>query len=181
MKEIVTYRYGSFNDYKGQEHKIIVCAISQRVNEGTQMEASPVTLYEDEYDEFGIDQPITKILSFGVAICNPIDAYSQEHGEMIAYNRAKKFTDCPLLTTSKSGFFNTSTVAALIENYISYIQKDPGSVIAGYDSAKAKFFEEQDLKNDISKMNDTDKNTIRILAASAPENIEYAKKVIKYL
>jgi len=181
MKEIATYCYGSFNDYKGQEHKIIVCALSQRANCENSVETDMVRIYNDANDEWGDESDVAKILSFGVAICNPIDSYNQEHGEMIAYNRAKKYGDCPLLTSSRAGFFNTATVTAIANNYIDYIQRDPGSVIPGYDRAKAKFFEEQDLKNDVSKMSEEDKNKVKILAKCAPENIEYAKKVVKYI
>jgi hypothetical protein len=181
MKEIATYCYGSFNDYKGQEHKIIVCALSQRVNCENSVETNVVHIYSDVDDDWGDESYVAKILSFGVAICNPIDNYNQEHGEMIAYNRAKKYEDCPLLTSSRAGFFNTATVTAILNNYIDYIQKDPGSAIAGYDRAKEKFYEEQDLKNDVSKMTEDEKSKIKILATSAPENIEYAKKVIKFI
>lgn len=180
MKEIAMYGYGSFNDYKGQEHKIIVCALSRRANVNNSIEVPPVTVYANENDDWGIQSSVAKVLSFGVAICNPIDAYDKEHGEIIAYNRAKS-EDAAVLTSSRAGFFNTTTVTAILNNYIDYIQKDPGSAIAGYDQAKEKFYEEQDLKNDVSKMTEDEKSKIKILATSAPENIEYAKKVIKFI
>lgn len=177
MKEIVTYRYGSFNDYKGQEHKVIVCALSTRVNNM----AVDVHVYEDEFDDYGVDIDTIKTLSFGVSICNPIDEYSQKHGETIAYNRAKKYTECPLLVSNRAGFFNTFTVDAIANNYLEYIQKDPGSVIDGYDEAKRKFLKEQDLKKEVSKMTDADKAKIRTLANSTTEDIKYAKEIVKFI
>ena len=180
MKEVVMYRYGSFNDYKGQEHKIVVCAVSRRANVKNSIETNPIVIYKDSEDNYGQEFEVAKVLSFGVAVCNPIDEYDKDHGEIIAYNRAKS-DDAPVMTSSRAGFFNTTTVTAIINNYLDYIQKDPGSVIAGYDQAKAKFYAEQDLKNDVSKMTEEMKAKVRILAASAPENIEYAKKVVKYL
>ena len=180
MKEVVMYSYGSFNDYKGQEHKIVVCALSRRANVKNSIEADPITIYKDSEDDWGQMFDVAKVLSFGVSICNPIDAYDKDHGEMIAYNRAKS-EDAPVLASNRAGFFNTSTVTAILNNYVDYIQKDPGSVIAGYDQAKEKFYAEQDLKNDVAKMTDADKAKVKILAASAPENIEYAKRVVKYL
>ena len=174
------YSYGSFNDYKGQEHKIIVCALSRRANAGNTIETDPIVLYKDEEDDWGQAYDVAKVLSFGVAICNPIDAYDKDHGEMIAYNKAKS-DKAVVLLSSRGGFFNTATVSALLNNYVDYIQKDPGSVIAGYDEAKERFYVEQDLKNDVAKMTEEEKTKVTILANSAPENIAYAKKVIKYI
>lgn len=178
MKEIVTYRHGSFKDFKGVEHKVVVCAISRRVNtSNSELFTSSMNIgsYNDCYHYLP-----EKILSFGVAVCNPIDNYNEEHGEMIAYNKAKS-PSAPTLTSDRTGFFNTSTVGFLLNNYLEYIERDPGSVIPGYDEAKRKHQTACDLKDDISKMDDVMKAKIRILAESTPESIEYAKKVVKYI
>lgn len=180
MREVITYRYGSFNDYKGQEHKIIICAVSQKVNVG-ELEVSPIEIYKDPTDVVGYAKNVSKILSFGVAICNPVDDYNPQQGEMIAYNRAKDYDTCPMIISNRAGFFNTVTVNAIINNYLEFIQNDPGSILKGYEAAKSKFFEEQDLKNDVSHMSEEEKTTVKILSEASPENIEYAKKVVKFL
>lgn len=179
MKEIVTYRYGSFNDYKGQEHKVIVCALSACVDNKDIIDG--VSIYDGELDPYGVNVDITKILSFGVSICNPADNYSKEHGEVIAYNRAKKYTKCPFLLSNHAGFFNTFTVDAIANNYLEYIQRDPGSIINGYDIAKQKFIEDQALKEEVSKMSKEDKDRMKIISKCTQEDIEYSKKIAKYI
>lgn len=180
MKEVVMYGYGSFNDYKGQEHKVIVCALTRKVNNGYCPEVDSIRIYENEEDYDGKFARVVKTLSFGVAICNPIDKYDEEHGQTIAYNRAKSDTSQMLFST-RLGFFNTATVTSILNNYIEYIQKDPGSIISGYDEAKKKFYTEKDLKDDVSKMSEDLKAKMKILASCTPENIEYAKKIVKYI
>ena len=174
------YRHGSFKDFKGVEHKVIVCAVSRRVNtDNSEVFTSPMEIGPDREGDCHYYVP-EKILSFGVAVCNPIDTYNEEHGEMIAYNKAKS-SNAPTLTSDRTGFFNTSTVGFLLNNYLEYIEKDPGSVVTGYDEAKRKYQTACDLKDDVSKMDDVMKAKIKILAESTPESVEYAKKVVKYI
>lgn len=180
MREVVMYGTGSFNDYKGQEHKIIVCALTRKVNDKDYKNVDDVFVYENEDDYVGKCAQLVKTLSFGVSICNPVDNYNEEYGQMIAYNRAKSCTDQMLFST-RLGFFNTTTVTTILNNYIQYIQKDPGSVIPGYDAAKKKFHMEQDLKDDVAKMSEATKEKMKVLSTCNPENIEYAKKVVKYI
>lgn len=176
MKEIVTYKYDSFIDYKGQEHKIIVCAVSRRVN-------ADICLDNVVGYIGGVYRDIPKILSFGVAICNPTDQYNQTQGEKMAYGRAINYSNdnCPTLLSSHAGFFNDTTVKAIMDNYIEYIKRDPGSVINGYDAAKKKYIEEKELKEDISKMPADYKDKLKFLATCTPDNIKYAKKVLKFI
>ena len=186
MKEVVMYGYGSFKDYKGQEHKVIVCAVSRKVNERNCVEVPPTIIYDDPYADPYSDNSsrafyVRKILSFGVSICNPIDNYNEEHGKKIAYNRALS-NNAQVLTSSQAGFFNTATVTAMLNNYVEYIQRDPGSIINGYDASKKKFLEEKKWKDEAATVtNDKDKENLRLLANATEENLEYARKVVKYL
>ena len=117
----------------------------------------------------------------GVAICNPADEYDQVKGEMMAYSRAKSEYASIILTTSRRGMFNTATVNAILSNYLDYIIKDPGSIIKGYDKGKANYLEKQKLMDDIANMNEEDLEFLTFLAAATPENIAYAKKIVKLL
>ena len=180
MKEIATYVTSSFVDYKGVEHKFTVCALSRKVNEDGTIKVSDIGVYEDDDWEPTQIFNTTKVLSFGVAVCNPTDTFNEEHGKMIAYNKAKS-DKAPFLTSSRLGFFNTTTVDAILNNYVDFIKRDPGSVINGYDKAKKQFLEDEELNDELSHLTEEDKQKIRILAFATPENLEYAKKMIKYV
>lgn len=183
MKEIVTYRYGSFNDYKGQEHKFIVCAVSQHVNDEKDYfnAATLGVCFNKDNPFYDYNIAVSKMLTFGVAVCNPIDAYNESHGEVIAYNKAKSKNPFNVIVSQRPGAINTSTVNTHLDDLVNYIAKEPNCIIPGYNEARKKFFEERDLKDDVNKMDDTTKNKIKILADSTPESIEYAKKVVKYI
>lgn len=172
-KEIVSYAYGSFNDFKGNMHRIIVCSISNKKCESYAVD------YNEENDEEEYIN-LAKSLSIGVAICNPLDDYDEPKGEMMAYGRAKSQDSIKMYAT-KAGMFNTQTVTAIMNNYLDYIKRDPGSIIKGYDESKKKYQEKIDLLDDIRRMSDEDKVKMSILANSTNESIEYAKKVAKLL
>ena len=173
-REIVSYAYGEFNDYKGNMHRVIVCSVSKRFKNA---ECPFVTEYDNE-DEYYSE--LEKSLSIGVAICNPIDEYDESKGEMMAYNRAISDGSIVLYST-RAGMFNTQTVTAIMNNYLDYIKRDPGSIIKGYDLAKKKWQERLDFLDDIKKMNEEDIKKIQILANSTQETIDYAKKIAKLL
>lgn len=137
MKEVVNYRKGEFVDYNGETHHFIVAAVSTTdITNGNLW----LTLYDDS--GYSVDaEEITKGLFIGVAVCNPKDEFDEEKGKMIAYNKATnaKSLHHPAMFTTRPGYINTEVVEALLNNIVNYIQKDPGSVIAGYDDAKKKF------------------------------------------
>ena len=169
MKEIASYVYGSFNDYLGKEHKIIVCGV-------TKSEESEIAFrrgYEITCKE------IQKTLSIGVSICNPNDEYDEEKGQMIAYNRALK--EEVLLTSSRRGMFNTATVHFLLNDYLKYIERDPGSILKGYNDAEKAYHEKMDLLNDIQNFSKEDLNFLSKISVLTDEQISYAKKVCKVI
>lgn len=168
MKEIVSYAFGSFTDFKGEEHGIVVCGVTYPANENDYIDID-----EDLFN-------IAKVLKIGVAICNPKDQYTSQKGEAIAYNRAKSYKAI-VMTSSRPGMFNTESVNAIIFDYLRYIERDPGSVIRGYDDACKRFKLESKLKEEASKMNDEDKQFIKKLAKVSKETLESAKKISKFL
>lgn len=174
MKEIVSYVYGSFNDYLGKEHKIIVCGVTTSIEND---EYSVITY--DEYD-LEVYYDIQKTLKIGLSICNPNDEYDQQKGEFIAYNRALS-EDAILLTSSRRGMFNTATVNFLLNDYLAFVERDPGSVLKGYDKAKLAFQEKIDILDDINKMKPSELEFLKRISEVTPEQIKYAIKVCKLL
>ena len=175
MKEIVAYVYGSFNDYLGKEHKVVVCGITTPISND---DMSLLTYDENDFEEY---YDIQKVLTIGVSICNPIDEYNQEKGEMIAYGKAKNLDTAIRLTSSRRGMFNTSTVNFILNDYLSYIERDPGSVIKGYDKARAIHIEKVDILDDIKKLSEKELELLKYVAVLTPEQLDYARKVSKLL
>ena len=175
MKEIVAYVYGSFNDYLGKEHKVVVCGITTPISND---DMSLLTYDENDFEEY---YDIQKVLTIGVSICNPIDEYNQEKGEMIAYGKAKNLDTAIRLTSSRRGMFNTSTVNFILNDYLSYIERDPGSVIKGYDKARAIHIEKVDILDDIKKLSEKELEFLKCVAVLTPEQLDYARKVSKLL
>ena len=175
MKEIVAYVYGSFNDYLGKEHKVVVCGITTPISND---DMSLLTYDENDFEEY---YDIQKVLTIGVSICNPVDEYNQEKGEMIAYGKAKNLDTAIRLTSSRRGMFNTSTVNFILNDYLSYIERDPGSVIKGYDKARAIHIEKVDILDDIKKLSEKELEFLKCVAVLTPEQFDYARKVSKLL
>lgn len=170
-KEKVAYANGEFVNYKLETQKFIICAVSEE-DYGTCVETNNC-VYNAE-DDF--DHPL-KRLSVGVSITSTKDTYDEEVGKKIAYSKAKS-TKSSFLITNRPGFINEDVVSALLTNYVKYVQKDPGSVIAGYDEAKKKYLETLALKNEYKAFTEEDKNKIQVLAKYTPEQLEKAKKLI---
>lgn len=175
MKEIVAYVCGSFNDYLGKEHKVVVCGITTPISND---DMSLLSYDENDFEEY---YDIQKVLTIGVSICNPLDEYNQEKGEMIAYGKAKNLDTAIRLTSSRRGMFNTSTVNFILNDYLSYIERDPGSVIKGYDKARAIHIEKIDMLDDIKKLSEKELDFIKRAATLTPEQLDYARKVSKLL
>ena len=82
---------------------------------------------------------------------------------------------------NRNGIINEETVNCILNNYINYIQKDPGSIIAGYDEAKKKFKNLTKLKAKANSLNSEQVKTTKLLALSNNEDLEEAKKLAKFL
>jgi len=120
-----------------------------------------------------------KELSVGVSITNTKDSFNEEFGKKIAYSKAKSNKKSFMLT-NRPGFINEDVVNALLANYVKYIQKDPGSVIAGYDAAKKKYFEKKKYVNLAEDMASDTLAAMGALADATSDELETAKKLRKY-
>ena len=77
--------------------------------------------------------------------------------------------------------FNTSTVNFILNDYLSYIERDPGSILKGYDKAMAAHVEKIDILDDIKKLKEDELSFIKRVATITPEQLDYARKVSKLL
>ena len=147
MKEKIVTVISEFTDFKGQVHKFVVAAVS-----------TPVDAEIEIYDESEIVNwaGIEKAVKLGVAICNPVDEYSEEKGKMIAINKARNNVDYALYATLP-GMINTAVVDALVKQEVEFIKANPGRVIPGYIDEKEKFEYRQELAKQIASLSDEEK------------------------
>jgi len=64
---------------------------------------------------------------------------------------------------------------------LTYIERDPGSVLKGYDKAKLAYQEKIDILDDINKMKEEELSFLKKISEITPAQIEYAVKVCKLL
>ena len=106
---------GSFKDFAGKEHQVIVVAISQQFD----------------------DRHLKKRLLVGYSICHPDDPFNMELGIKIAKGQAYKGKRA--LYSTELGLINGPMVRALINQELTYICNNPDKFIKGYKEAEEKF------------------------------------------
>ena len=129
MKEKIVTVISEFTDFRGKVHKFVVAAVSMPVD-------AEIEIYGDS--EVIDWTSAEKAVKLGVAVCNPVDEYSEEKGKMIAINKAKNCDDYALYATLP-GMINTAVVDALIKQEVEFIKNNPARVIPGYIEEKEKY------------------------------------------
>ena len=129
VKQRVVFKSGKFTDYTGKERDYVVAAVSQ-------LFSGSVQSINDKFEyEFNF---VNKKLSLGFAICSAEDKFNLELGKEIALGKALKRPSRIIFATD-TGSINNKVVEAFIDQEMAHFEQNPGSVIAGYDQAKAKF------------------------------------------
>lgn len=149
-QDIAVYLTDSFVDFEGKEHQIVACALSQ----------SPETqdlkigwVDEGIIDESGdLYHSVYRMVTVGIAVCNPIDKYDIETGKRIARHKAENIEDLPRIYTTSKGIITNELVLAFLKQQIRFFKENPGTYIAGYDKAKERFLKHQATHEAISKL-----------------------------
>lgn len=116
-QKFVDYREGSFVDYEGKDHYFVVCAA---LRENT------------------VVGNLTRLLSFGVSFCNPVDKHNNELGKKIAYGRSVKDGNTNILL-GRAGLLNIETVKHILDNEANHVKQYPEQYSASYAKAKDKY------------------------------------------
>lgn len=114
-QKLVDYREGSFVDFEGKDHYFVVCAV---LREGT------------------IRENVTRILSFGVSFCNPVDKHNNELGKKIAYGKSVSDRNTNVLL-GRAGLLNIETVKYILDNEVNHVKQYPEQYSVSYEKAKA--------------------------------------------
>lgn len=116
-QKFVDYREGSFIDFEGKDHYFVVCAVLK---------------------ESTILDNLTRILSFGVSFCNPIDKHNNELGKKIAYGKSVSDRNTNVLL-GRAGLLNIETVKYILDNEVNHVKQYPEQYSMAYAKAKEKY------------------------------------------
>jgi hypothetical protein len=147
MKEKIVTVISEFTDFRGKVHKFVVAAVSMPVD-------AEIEIYGDS--EVIDWTSAEKAVKLGVAVCNPVDEYSEEKGKMIAINKARSTSDYALYATLP-GMINTAVVNALVAQEVEFIKNNPARVIPGYLDEKEKFEKRQEFAKKLAELTEEEK------------------------
>lgn len=171
-QDIAEFLVDSFIDYKGDEHKVVLCALSQTPEKSID-DDSLMVVWSNGYDvdeNADIYHEVLRTVSLGIAICCPADkkAFSEEIGKKIALNRAEK--SIPKFVSLEPGVVNTTVVRAFLEQEMAFVKKCPEKFIKGYEEAKAHYNKKLNLDK-----------TVKNLSPEEAEVVEFAMNGIDIL
>ena len=165
MKEKISYKVSSFIDYKNIEHKFVVAAVSEVLDE-------PIWFAGGFF--------MNKRISIGVSICNPDDTFNETTGAAAAINRARN-NYVNALYTHEAGLIGTKMVEGLLDQEIKHVQTNPGKYIKGYDEAAAKYTKHHAAIDTYVAMSDEEKGRIDWLASLDINTLKSYMDLIKHI
>lgn len=162
-QDIAIYVVDSFTDFAGKEHKLVACALSQSPNNESHSlrlgwaDSNNVLDSEDKlyYDVY-------RMVTLGIAICNPSDTFDLEAGKRIAYNKAARIEGLPRLYATGKGVITQQLVDTFIQQQIQFVKENPASLIPGYKEAEAAYKAAQTAEKEISELNDQEKEIFNL-------------------
>ena len=121
-QKFVDYREGSFVDFEGKDHYFVVCAVLK---------------------ECTMSGTLTRILSFGVSFCNPVDKHNNELGKKIAYGKSISIKNTNVLA-GRAGLLNIETVKYIFDSEVTHVKQYPEQYSVSYAKAKDKYEKAKD-------------------------------------
>lgn len=178
--EIVEYKIDSFVDYKGLEHKIVLCALSF-TPESNEFNGVFSAGWMD-IDGYIVDHTaIKRVLSIGVSVCNPEDKFDEETGKKYAYNKAKYDSKSQKLFTSNKGIINKTLVNAVLEQEMNFIKENPEKIIRGYNDSKARYEKKKNVEKEYNDLTVDEKDLVNMaIVGELDRYIAIANKLKNY-
>lgn len=148
------FKHDKFTDFKGDVHNFTVAAVLMPFKPGeASLEvtvADPELLVDDDMQLVIADgepvildttetlAPVFKMISIGIAICNPTDKFVPFKGERQAEGRAVKYCD-RVIAASKGGMLTEAEANYFLDVTVANIITNPGLFIKGYNDAERKW------------------------------------------
>ena len=161
MEEKVIYKYGSFLDYRKDEHKFVIAAVISNYSENELMLATPYPMVKNiafPVEEINNDGHIRKSVFIGVAICNPEeDIFDLETGKKLAYRRATSNKLAQHWVASNiTEMITDAFVEFLIRQEADYIVEHPEKYILNYTKQRDKYLALKELKEAYKNLSEID-------------------------
>jgi len=147
------HKSGSFIDFEGVEHKVVVAiAIETLVNE--ECDCDKITKY-----------------SIGMSITNPTDKFDYNLGLEIAKGKATTSED--FIISNYVHRLPELALEALMDDTLALLQSNPGKYIKGYDKAKQKYEDNKLEQEMLNKLTEEEK--------AALNNLKLSKNAVDYI
>lgn len=173
-QDIETYLIDSFIDFEGKEHKFVACALSQSPNnEEETLKIGWVNDYDKMNSSNPLYQDVYRLVTIGIAVCNPEDPFNEETGKKIAFNKAANIEDLPRIYTPNKGIITGELVDTFLKQQVRFFKENPGTLIKGYDKAKKAYETRQNAQKAIEKLTDEEKTVFDL----AVKGFDFAKYV----
>lgn len=157
-QDVIEYMVDSFVDYKGEEHKLVACALSESpYNEYDTLRIAWVDADSYADEDARPHEAVKRMVTIGIAVCNPADRFDEEKGKGIALNKARHRPNLPRLYTPSNGVINSGLIQAFMKQELEFAKKCPGRWIKGYDEAEARFKAKEALKEEVKNLSDMEK------------------------
>lgn len=157
-QDIATYVVDSFVDFAGNEHKIIACALSQSPDDtACRLKVSWVNEDNEALPDANIFDDVYRLVTIGIAICNPEDNFDEETGKRIAYNKAANIEYAPRLYTTRKGVITKELVEVFLNQQVKFVKENPEKLITGYNQAKLAYENLESAKKEIENLNADEK------------------------
>ena len=174
-QDIATYLVDSFKDYAGKEHTLVACALSQSPE--NEVDSTLKIGWVDNADRLYTDSflchDVYRMVTIGIAICNPEDEFDLERGKNIAYNKAANIEHLPRIYTPCKGVITKELVEVFLNQQVQFAKEDPERLIKGYDAAKKVYEETRDAKAAIEQLQGDERAAFDL----AVKGIDFAKYI----
>lgn len=176
-QDVVEYMTDSFVDFNGVERKIVACALSQ-TPEPSDDGYNLCIGWTDAEGNTDIDDndfaPVYRVVTVGIAVCNPVDKYDEEVGKKTAYNKALHDPKCPTIITKDKGVASRALVAAFMRQEVEFTKSNPERIIAGYNRKKERFDKREKIRKEFSKLSEAEQHIVQ-LAQSGVDILKYVE------
>lgn len=157
-QDIATYLVDSFIDYAGKEHKLVACALSQTPEDSaSNLKVCWVDSKDKAIHDANIYHDVYRLVTIGIAVCNPEDNFNEETGKKIAYNKAANIEYAPRIYTTNRGVITKELVDTFLKQQVQFVKENPEKVITGYLKAKADYEALETAKKEIENLSDEER------------------------
>lgn len=150
MKEFVSYKLGTIKDFKGRQHLLTACLISEPVEEG--LTAS--------WDGLGAI-PIVRALKYGIVVYNNMDKFDISFGKFLAHNMAQDAK--PFMFITKGSIINEAITQSILDKIIENANKEPATVFPNYAENAKKYKEIQESREYVDNGDESVETVVQLL------------------